>query len=226
MTEHPWTKKAVCKSISVKKHKILFVQKAVTALKKMDPEILPLLDAFEPDDIIPKTDYFRSLTRAIIYQQLSGKAAKTISDRFIALYDGKDYPSPEDIIQTDHDILRSVGLSNAKAQYIKNISNAFLNGTVETETIHNLSDDDIVKQLVSIKGVGPWTAQMFLMFTLARPDVFPTGDLGVQKGFQQFFKLDTLPTPKEMEQRSQVWRPHRTVMSLFFWNVVDGPFDW
>jgi len=97
---------------------------------------------------------------------------------------------------------------------------------VDFENIHNLSDDDIVKQLVSIKGVGPWTAKMFLMFTLARPDVFPIGDLGVQKGVQQFFKLDTLPTPKEMEQRSQIWRPHRTVMSLFFWNVVDGPFDW
>ena len=226
MMEHPWMKKVVCKFMSVKKPRTLSVKKAVTALKKLDHELMPLFEAFNPDDITPETDYFRSLTRAIIHQQLSGVAAKTISDRFIALYDGKSYPSPEDIIQTEHDILRSVGLSNAKAQYIKNISNAFLNGTVDFENIHNLSDDDIVKQLVSIKGVGPWTAKMFLMFTLARPDVFPIGDLGVQKGVQQFFKLDTLPTPKDMEQRSQIWRPHRTVMSLFFWNVVDGPFDW
>lgn len=212
--------------MSAKKPKKLSVQKAVIALKKLDSNLIPLLDAFDPADIIPETDYFRALTRAIIYQQLSGKAAKTISDRFIALYDGKDYPSPEDVIQTDHDILRSVGLSNAKANYIKNISDAFISGTVDTDNIHNLSDDEIVNQLVSIKGVGPWTAQMFLMFTLARPDVFPTGDLGVQKGIQQFFKLDSLPTPKEMEQRSQAWRPHRTVMSLFFWKVVDGPFEW
>jgi len=219
-------KKVVCKSMSAKKPKKLSVQKAVIALKKLDSNLIPLLDAFDPADIIPETDYFRALTRAIIYQQLSGKAAKTISDRFIALYDGKDYPSPEDVIQTDHDILRSVGLSNAKANYIKNISDAFISGTVDTDNIHNLSDDEIVNQLVSIKGVGPWTAQMFLMFTLARPDVFPTGDLGVQKGIQQFFKLDSLPTPKEMEQRSQAWRPHRTVMSLFFWKVVDGPFEW
>ncbi len=222
----PWMKKVACKSMFAKKPKPLSVQKAVTALKKLDAELVPLLDAFQPADIIPETDYFRSLTRAIIYQQLSGKAAKTISDRFIALYDGKDYPSPEDVIKTDHETLRAVGLSNAKAQYIKNISNAFLDGSVDVKNISSVSDEDIMNQLVSIKGVGPWTAQMFLMFTLARPDVFPTGDLGVQKGFQQFFKLKELPTPKEMEKRSQQWKPHRTVASLFFWKVVDGPFEW
>ena len=97
---------------------------------------------------------------------------------------------------------------------------------MDHQNLGSLSDDDIMNQLVSIKGVGPWTAQMFLMFTLNRPDIFPTGDLGVQKGFQQYFKLKELPSPKIMEKRSQKWKPHRTVASLFFWRVVDGPFEW
>jgi DNA-3-methyladenine glycosylase II len=90
----------------------------------------------------------------------------------------------------------------------------------------NLSNDAIMEQLVAIKGVGPWTAQMFLMFTLNRPDIFPSGDLGVQKGFQQYFKLKELPTPKTMKQRAEKWKPFRTVASLYFWKVVDGPFEW
>ncbi|MGY8781567.1 MAG: DNA-3-methyladenine glycosylase family protein [Fidelibacterota bacterium] len=212
--------------MSVAKPKPLSIQKAVTALRKLDPEMTPLLDAFQMEDLQLETDYYRSLTRAIIYQQLSGKAAKTISDRFVALYKEKKYPSPKDVLKTDHEILRSVGLSNAKAKYIKNISEAFLDGSVDHQNLGNLSDDDIMNQLVSIKGVGPWTAQMFLMFTLNRPDIFPTGDLGVQKGFQQYFKLKELPSPKIMEKRSQKWKPHRTVASLFFWKVVDGPIEW
>jgi DNA-3-methyladenine glycosylase II len=219
-------KKVECKSMSVAKPKPLSIQKAVTALRKLDPEMAPLLDAFQMEDLQPETDFYRSLTRAIIYQQLSGKAAKTISDRFVALYKEKKYPSPKDVLKTDHEILRSVGLSNAKAKYIKNISQAFLDGSVDHQNLGSLSDDDIMNQLVSIKGVGPWTAQMFLMFTLNRPDIFPTGDLGVQKGFQQYFKLKELPSPKIMEKRSQKWKPHRTVASLFFWKVVDGPFEW
>ena len=226
MTARLWMKKVECKSMSVAKPKPLSIQKAVTALRKLDPEMAPLLDAFQMEDLQPETDFYRSLTRAIIYQQLSGKAAKTISDRFVALYKEKKYPSPKDVLKTDPEILRSVGLSNAKAKYIKNISQAFLDGSVDHQNLGSLSDDDIMNQLVSIKGVGPWTAQMFLMFTLNRPDIFPTGDLGVQKGFQQYFKLKELPSPKIMEKRSQKWKPHRTVASLFFWKVVDGPFEW
>ena len=226
MTVRPWMKKVECKFMSAQNTEPLSIQKAVTALRKSDPEMIPLFDAFQMEDLKPETDYYRSLTRAIIYQQLSGKAAKTISDRFIALYKGKEYPSPEDVLNTEHETLRSVGLSNAKAHYLKNISEAFLNGTIDYQNLGNLSDDEIIKQLISIKGVGPWTAQMFLMFTLNRPDVFPTGDLGVQKGLKQYFKLKELPSPKVMEKRSQKWKPHRTVASLFFWKVVDGPFEW
>ena len=202
------------------------IKKAVLSLKKSDPDLKPLFNAFQIEDLTPETNYFQSLTRSIIYQQLSGKAAKTISDRFIALYEGKDYPSPNDILNTNHETLRSVGLSNAKANYIKNISQAFLDGTVDYKNLNNFSDDEIMNQLITIKGVGPWTAQMFLIFTLNRPDIFPLGDLGVQKGFQKYFKLEKIPTLDIMEKRAEQWKPFRTVVSLYLWRVIDGPFEW
>ena len=222
----PWMKKAECKYMSAKKPEEFSIQKAVNALRELDPELVPLLDAFQIEDLTPEKDYYRSLTRAIIYQQLSGKAAKTISDRFIALYHGKDYPSPDDVLKTDHEILRSVGLSNAKAKYIKNISRAFLDGSIDYNNLRNFSNNAIMEKLVAIKGVGPWTAQMFLIFTLNRLDVFPSGDLGVQKGFQQYFKLKELPTSKTMKHKAERWKPFRTVASLYFWKVVDGSFEW
>ena len=202
------------------------IKKAVLSLKKSDPDLKPLFNAFQIEDLTPETNYFQSLTRSIIYQQLSGKAAKTISDRFIALYEEKDYPSPNDILNTNHKTLRSVGLSNAKANYIKNISQAFLDGTVDYKNLNNFSDDEIMNQLITIKGVGPWTAQMFLIFTLNRPDIFPLGDLGVQKGFQKYFKLEKIPTLDIMEKRAEQWKPFRTVVSLYIWRVIDGPFEW
>ena len=212
--------------MSAAKPKDYSMKEATLALKILDPELVTLLDSFEIEDWTPETNYFKSLTRTIIYQQLSGKAASTISNRFISLYHGKNYPTPADILNTDHDILRSVGLSNAKVKYIKNIAQAFLDGTVDHQNLGKLSDEEIMEKLIAIKGVGPWTAQMFLMFTLNRPDVFPAGDLGVQKGFQQYFKLKKLPSPKIMEKRAKKWKPYRTVASLYFWKVVDGPFEW
>ena len=208
------------------KPKKFSIKKAVLSLKKSDPDLKPLFNAFQIEDLTPETNYFQSLTRSIIYQQLSGKAAKTISDRFIALYEGKDYPSPNDILNTNHETLRSVGLSNAKANYIKNISQAFLDGTVDYKNLNNFSDDEIMNQLITIKGVGPWTAQMFLIFTLNRPDIFPLGDLGVQKGFQKYFKLEKVPTLDIMKKRTEQWKPFRTVVSLYLWRVIDGPFEW
>ena len=202
------------------------IDKAISHLREKDPEIVTLLNHFKIDDLKLEKNYFKSLTRSILYQQLSGKAAKTISNRFISLYPNKSYPLPQDVLNTKHEILRSVGISNAKAHYIKNIAEAFTNDTINHKNFHALSDTEIMDQLISIKGVGPWTIQMFLMFTLNRLDVFPTGDLGVQKGFKIYFKLKELPSAKEMLLRSELWRPYRTIMSIYLWKVVDGPFDW
>ncbi len=226
MMERLWMKKAGCKSMSARKTKPLSIKKAVKYLMKSDPELIPLLDAFKIQDLQPETDYFKSLTRSIVYQQLSGKAAKTISDRFILLYKDKSYPTPVDVINIDHEKLRSVGLSNSKAQYIKNIAHAFLDNPDTYDSLEKMDDQDIIDTLITIKGVGPWTAQMFLMFTLNRPDVFPVTDLGVQKGFQHYYKLSEMPTPGQMLKKSEQWAPYRTVVSLYFWRLLEGPFEW
>tara|TARA_Y100001947_G_scaffold29711_1_gene23231 strand:- start:1597 stop:2235 length:639 start_codon:yes stop_codon:yes gene_type:complete len=209
-----------------RKTKPLSIKKAVKYLRQSDPELIPLLDAFKIQDLQPETDYFKSLTRSIVYQQLSGKAAKTISDRFILLYKDKSYPTPVDVINIDHEKLRSVGLSNSKAQYIKNIAHAFLDNPDTYDSLEKMDDQDIIDTLITIKGVGPWTAQMFLMFTLNRPDVFPVTDLGVQKGFKHYYKLSEMPTPGQMLKKSEQWAPYRTVVSLYFWRLLEGPFEW
>ena len=219
-------KKAGCKSMFARKTKPLSIKKAVKYLMKSDPELIPLLDAFKIQDLQPETDYFKSLTRSIVYQQLSGKVAKTILDRFILLYKDKSYPTPVDVINIDHEKLRSVGLSNSKAQYIKNIAHAFLDNPDTYDSLEKMDDQDIIDTLITIKGVGPWTAQMFLMFTLNRPDVFPVTDLGVQKGFQHYYKLSEMPPPGQMLKKSEQWAPYRTVVSLYFWRLLEGPFEW
>jgi len=219
-------KKAGCKSMFARKTKPLSIKKAVKYLRQSDPELIPLLDAFKIQDLQPETDYFKSLTRSIVYQQLSGKAAKTILDRFILLYKDKSYPTPVDVINIDHEKLRSVGLSNSKAQYIKNIAHAFLDNPDTYDSLEKMDDQDIIDTLITIKGVGPWTAQMFLMFTLNRPDVFPVTDLGVQKGFKHYYKLSEMPTPGQMLKKSEQWAPYRTVVSLYFWRLLEGPFEW
>ena len=226
MMERLWMKKAGCKSMFARKTKPLSIKKAVKYLMKSDPELIPLLDAFKIQDLQPETDYFKSLTRSIVYQQLSGKAAKTILDRFILLYKDKSYPTPVDVINIDHEKLRSVGLSNSKAQYIKNIAHAFLDNPDTYDSLEKMDDQNIIDTLITIKGVGPWTAQMFLMFTLNRPDVFPVTDLGVQKGFQHYYKLSEMPTPGQMLKKSEQWAPYRTVVSLYFWRLLEGPFEW
>ena len=226
MMDHLWMKKAGCKSMSARKTKPLSVKKAVKYLRQSDPELIPLLDAFKIQDLQPETDYFKSLTRSIVYQQLSGKAAKTISDRFILLYKDKSYPTPVDVINTNHEKLRSVGLSNSKAQYIKNIAHAFLDNPDTYESLEKMDNQDIIDTLITIKGVGPWTVQMFLMFTLNRTDVFPVTDLGVQKGFQHYYKLSEMPTLGQMLKKSEQWAPYRTVVSLYFWRLLEGPFEW
>ena len=134
--------------------------------------------------------------------------------------------SPSDVIKIDIEKIQNVGISRQKSGYIKNIANAFNEGLVNETQLHKLSDKEIIEQLVKIKGVGRWTAEMFLIFTLRRPDVFPVTDLGVQKGFQIYYDLDELPSIDMMNEKSENWKPYRTIMSLYLWFAVEGPFEW
>ncbi len=184
-------------------------------LKKFRVSVLPI-----------EKNYFWSLCRSVIYQQISGKAAKKISDRYLALFDQSIKMTPLDVLEIDIEKIYKVGISRQKSSYIKNIADAFSKNIINEKNISELDDQEIIKQLTSIKGVGRWTAEMFLIFTLRRTDVFPVTDLGVQKGFQIFYSLDELPTIELMNEKSESWRPYRTIMALYLWFAVEGPFEW
>ena len=199
---------------------------SVQQLKKVDPALTEMFNQVQVNPLEPEKNYFQSLTRSIVYQQLSGSAAKKIFNRFKKIYSVSAFPKPKDVFSTDIEILRSSGLSYNKAQYIKNIAKAFLD---EPDTYNNLAkmgDEDIIQTLTKVKGIGLWTAQMFLMFTLNRPDIFPATDLAMQKGYQAFFKLSALPKPGGMIKKSKLWIPYRTTVSLYLWAVLEGPFEW
>lgn len=210
----------------VQKTELLSIKKGIKYLKNSDPDLIPLLDSFEIKDLVPEKNYFKSLTRSIIYQQLSGSSAKAIFGRFVKLYDGENYPSPSDILSTEHDALRSVGLSRSKSDYLKNIAQSFLEDPLGYEHLDKMSDRDIIRRLTTIKGIGPWTAQMFLIFTLCRKDVLPITDLAMKKGYQKYYKMEDLPTEKEMLKKAEIWRPFSTVVSLYLWHLLEGPFEW
>ena len=122
--------------------------------------------------------------------------------------------------------LRSIGLSGAKAGYIHNIARAFVDDVIQFDHFSYISDSDIKDQLIKIKGIGPWTVEMFLIFTLNRPDIFPATDLGIQKGYQRYYRLETLPKPYDMIEKAKQWRPYRSVVTLYLWYAVEGPFEW
>ncbi len=152
-----------------------------------------------------------ALIRSIVYQQLSGKAAATIHGRVIALIGDGPSPVAETVLATSHEALRAVGLSNQKASYVRNLAQHVTDGSLPVESLHDLTDDEIMESLVAVKGIGRWSAQMFLMFRLGRPDILPDLDLGVQKGMQKAYRMRKLPTPKQVMVRGRKWAPYRTI---------------
>ena len=202
------------------------MEDGINYLSSLDKKLSKFLKQFDVPVLPIEEDYFWSLTRSVIYQQISGKAAKKISDRYLKLFSKGSKMSPVDVIKIDIEKIQSVGISRQKSGYIKNIANAFDEGLVNETQLHKLSDKEIIDQLVKIKGVGRWTAEMFLIFTLRRPDIFPVTDLGVQKGFQIYYDLDELPSIDMMNEKSENWKPYRTIMSLYLWFAVEGPFEW
>ena len=212
--------------MSVNQTRSFDLEYSVRELKKNDPDLIKLFDSIEVNTLDPGNNYFKALTRSIIYQQLSGRAAKTIFNRFKSLYSNNPFPIPEQVLETDIETLRASGLSYNKSYYIKNIAQAFLEEPDAYDNLSKMNDKDIIGLLTKVKGIGLWTAQMFLMFTLNRPDVFPATDLAIQKGYRSYFKLNDLPKPNDMIKRSEMWIPYRTTVSLYLWGVLEGPFEW
>jgi DNA-3-methyladenine glycosylase II len=165
---------------------------------------------------------FAALVSAVTYQQLNGTAAETILKRFLALYPGKRFPTPEDVLDTPEELMRAAGLSRAKTAAIKDIAAKTIEGIVPTSReILKLTNEEIVERLTSVRGVGPWTVEMLLMFTLGRLDVLPSTDYGVRKGFAVTFGWRDLPTPKELLAYGERWRPHRSTAAWYLWRALE-----
>ena len=201
-----------------------------TSLKllKKDKRFAALIKKHGAPELTRGTNLFQALARAIVYQQLSGKAAGTIYARFVALFnDSKTpiskhtFPKPEVVLTMPFEKLRSVGLSGQKATYLHDLALKFTDGTIKYKSLHNMSTNEVTAHLTQVKGVGVWTVHMLQIFTLGRLDVLPTGDLGVRKGFQTFYKLKTLPTSKQMEKLAVPWRAHASVASWYMWRLAD-----
>ena len=166
-------------------------------------------------------DAYGTLVRSITGQQLSTKAAATIYGRLTELYGGRT-PTPEEILETDPQQLRAIGLSNAKAAYLRDLAEHIVDGELPIDELAAMPDAKVAETLIAIKGLGRWTVDMFLMFHLGRPDVLPVGDLGIRKAMQIHYGLEDLPSPSEMERIADPWRPHRTLASLYLWESLDN----
>jgi DNA-3-methyladenine glycosylase II len=166
-------------------------------------------------------DAYGTLVRSITGQQLSTKAAATIYGRLTELYGGRT-PTPQEILATDPAQLRAVGLSNAKASYLRDLAEHIVDGELPVDRLAELPDTEVAATLTAVKGLGRWTVDMFLMFHLGRPDILPVGDLGIRKAIQIHYGLNELPKAAEMEQIAEAWRPHRTLASLYLWESLDN----
>ena len=170
-------------------------------------------------------DAYGALLRAIVGQQLSTKAARTIYGRILELFDGRT-PPPERLLEADEADLRAAGLSGRKVEYVRDLASHVLSGELELDRLGELSDEEVVAEIVAVRGLGVWTAEMFLLFHLERPDVLSGGDLGIRKAVQIEYRLDEMPTPTRVLEIGEPWRPHRSLASLYLWeSLANAPVD-
>lgn len=197
---------------------------AAKHLANRDAQLAPIIATAGLPTIRPHTNYYQELVESIISQQLSVKAAATILKRFIALFPGDEFPTPEDILSKDIEELRAVGLSRQKGTYIQDLALKVTDGTVRFDHLDSLSNEEIISELTQIKGVGVWTVHMFLMFCMGRLDVLPVGDLGIKNGIQKLYGLDVPPTPDDISRiaRENNWHPYETAASWYIWHSLDN----
>ncbi len=195
------------------------MRKAVNHLRKCDPVLAAIIERVGPCRMEFGPPEFHSLAEAIIYQQLNGKAAVTIFKRFTAL--AGDPVTPEGILKLTDEQLRSVGLSKQKSAYVKDLATKTRDGLLSFAQLLEMPDAEVIAHLTQVKGVGVWTAQMFLIFTLKRPDVLPTGDYGVQAAIKKAYGKRKMPKPKDMEKIARAWSPYRSVACWHLWRSLD-----
>jgi DNA-3-methyladenine glycosylase II len=197
---------------------------AIEHLRKVDPRLGRLIEKlpqFAVNLQAQQTPY-ESLLRAIVYQSIAGKAAKVIFDRIRALGANGNCPAPEELLRVSSRKLRAAGLSKAKIAAVRDLAAKTIEGIVPTlEDAEKMSDQELVRRLDSVRGIGAWTVEMFLIFRLGRPDVLPIHDYGVQKGFALTYGKRAIPKPKDLAKFGERWRPYRTVASWYMWRAVD-----
>ena len=198
----------------------LDIELAVKYLSR-DKDLKTLIDHFGVITLKRRRNYFKSLLRSIIHQQLSGKAARTIENRFLELYNGNRYPTPEEVLKTPAEAIQNVGISRMKTEYIRGLAKIIDDGDIRLEKLSELSNDEVGNVLKEVKGIGQWTVDMFLIFSLNRPDVFPLNDLGIQKGLMLLLGRQKILSRESMLSHSKKWKPYRTLASLYLWKIVD-----
>ncbi len=199
-------------------------ERAIQHLRKTDKTLANPIQRVGPCKLVVRhgRSPFESLVRAVVYQQLNGTAAATILARVRALYPGARFPRPDDFLSTPEARLRGAGLSRAKTAAIKDISAKRLAGLVPSSSaIARMTNEEIFGRLTSLRGVGPWTVEMLLIFTLGRPDVLPVTDYGVRKGFALTYGWKQLPEPKELLEFGERWKPHRTTAAWYLWRALE-----
>lgn len=197
---------------------------AIRHLCRVDPVMRRLIREVGPFALIPKARRtpFESLARAIAFQQLHEKAAESILKRFIALFPGRRFPRPAELLAADVDAIRGAGFSGAKVLALRDLAAKTLDGTVPTSRAITLLDDEaMVERLVAVRGIGRWTVQMLLIFQLGRPDVLPVDDFGVRNGFRIAYRRRTMPAPKEVLRYGERWKPYRTAAAWYLWRAAD-----
>ena len=192
-------------------------------LRSVDPRLASLIDQYQlkPQRRLPRS-HFEALVEAIVSQQLSVKASDTIFARFVALFPHAKIPKPQAVAKLSVPKFRKVGISNQKAGYIKDLASQVASGRLKLNSLHRLDNEAVISELTKVKGIGRWTAEMFLMFTLRRPDVFSSGDLGLRNAIQKLYKLKNPPTEKQLERITKKWSPHRTLASRYLWKSLDN----
>jgi DNA-3-methyladenine glycosylase II len=198
-------------------------QQAIKHFQKQDP----ILHAFAKSygEIIvrkPKRARFEALVEAIVSQQLSVKASDTIFKRFVALFPGKKFPTPEEILKMPVKKIRATGVSEAKAKYILDLSQKVASKELKLNSLHKLSDEEVIEELTKVKGIGRWTAEMFLMFSLLRPDVYSLGDQGLKNAVRNLYKLKSHPTDRQINKLLKKWSPYKTYAARYLWKSLDN----
>lgn len=198
-------------------------KQAITHFKKQDPVLYAFAQRYGPIEMTKnKRSHFEALVEAVVSQQLSVKASDTIFKRFVALFPGKKFPTAEMILEITPETMRSVGISYSKAKYILDLAQKVHTKDLKLSRLGKLGNEEVIGELTKVKGIGRWTAEMFLMFSLCREDVFSLGDLGLKNAIKKLYKLKAHPTEKHMQKLLKQWSPYKTYAARYLWKSLDN----